>query len=354
MVDSNRQLHWVTSSRYLLPILLFSIVFTYEGWEHLILKGRFQWDFHFTMELFFFGILGPSAVYIILTILVSLLENQISTRKKLEALNRGLEQNIANRARELEVRNRELAQANAELQELDRLKSDFVSLVSHELRGPLTTLNGGLELALQNPADLPVEARQILEVIARESNHLTHLVQTILDVSRLEARKLSFNMGPVAIYPLLKRAVDSVYAARTRQVKWSIPEELAPAWADEIYLEEILCNLLTNADKYSPKDKPVMIRARAVNGNLEIQVIDEGPGIPLENQDKIFKRFQRLERGDRQQARGWGLGLYFARALAEGQGGQLTVESPVQTNQEAPGSAFKLTLPATSEVPEDD
>ncbi|MDD5468628.1 MAG: HAMP domain-containing sensor histidine kinase [Anaerolineales bacterium] len=354
MLPTNQQLRWVNMTRYVLPIILFSIVFLYETWEHLLLAGAFRWDPHLTAEVLFFGILGPAAVFIVLSKLVSLLDAQITTSRQLEALNHSLEKLVLERTRELEVRNRELAQANVELQELDRLKSEFVSLVSHELRGPLTTLNGGLEMALQNGADLPPESRHILEVIARESSHLTQFVQTILDVSRMEARKLTFNMGPTALCPLLRRAVETVYAASKRGVSWSIPEYLPPVWADEIYLEEIFCNLLSNADKYSPVNKPVVISAQVNNSSVEIQIIDYGPGIPMDKQSQIFKRFVRFEHGDRIQNRGWGLGLYFARALAEGQGSELTVESPVHPFNETPGSAFKLKLAVAGEVPEDD
>ncbi len=354
MVSSTRQFHFVNWSRFLLPIILFLIVFLYEAWEHVLLEDIYHWDIHFTSEVLFFGIVGPVAVFFVLTMVVALLKDQMASTTELEILNRSLEKMVIERTRELKHRNEELARANTELQELDLLKSDFVSLVSHELRGPLTTLNGGLEMALQNVDELSPQARHILEVISRESRHLTHYVQTILDVSRLEAGNLKFNLGPVAIAPLIHRTVETVLAASARQVNWRIPADLPPVWADEVYLGDILSNLITNADKYSPQDQPVAITAEARDGLVEIQVIDHGPGIPPEKMAQIFKRFQRLERGDRIQTRGWGLGLYFARALAEGQGAQLDVESPVHPSRDAPGAAFKITMPATGDVPSND
>lgn len=141
------------------------------------------------------------------------------------------------------------------------------------MRGPLTTLNGGLELALQANTDLPPQSRRILEVMAHESARLTQFVQTVLDVSRLEADKLVFNMGPVALHPLLYRVVKTSYANSTREVSWSIPDGLPPVWADETYLEEILSNLLSNADKYSSPNMPVVIAAQTNNDSAEVMRI---------------------------------------------------------------------------------
>jgi signal transduction histidine kinase len=111
--------------------------------------------------------------------------------------------------------------------------------------------------------------------------------------------------------------------------------------------------LLANADKYSPPATPVEIEACLDDGQLRITITDHGSGIPKEMQSKIFERFQRLERGDRISSQGWGLGLYFAKALTEAQGGYLTVRSPVRQQKTNPGAAFTLTIPIADEVPED-
>jgi signal transduction histidine kinase len=354
-MDSQRNdmLHRVNVIRYVLPFVLFVIVASYEVWEHLLLEGTFEFNFHLTSEVLFFGILGPSAVFITLSYIARLLTKQIAVSDELGELNRNLEAIVAERTEALETRNSELAQANVELQALDQLKSDFVSLVSHELRGPLTTLNGGLELALQSADQLPKESRRILEVMSRESERLTRFVQTILDVSRLEAGKLVFNPGPVAVAHLLRRTVELVCECGDHEVRLDIPKNLPPVWADEIYLEKVVANLLNNAVKYSPSDSPIELSAQIVNGNLNITVSDFGEGIPLELQSQIFERFNRLERGDRISTKGWGLGLYFAKELTEAQGGQIFVQSPVGSNTETPGTAFTITMPLTDEVPED-
>lgn len=161
-IQKNNLQRRVNTIRFTIPFILFLIVTTYEVWEHWLLEGKIGYDLHLTSEVLFFGILGPAAVFIVLSYVTSLLKNQIDISSKLEELNRNQESIIAERTNALELRNVELAQANIELQELDQLKSDFVSLVSHELRGPLTTLNGGLEVALQYAEKLPQESRHIL------------------------------------------------------------------------------------------------------------------------------------------------------------------------------------------------
>lgn len=258
---------------------------------------------------------------------------------------------VEQRTAELEQRNRELAHANAELQQLDQLKSDFVSLVSHELRAPLTTLNGGLELALQKATVIPADTRRVLETMSRESERLTHFVQTILDVSRLDAGQLRLHPGPVAVIPLLERAAEVVLANSGRPIEWSLCPDLPPLWADETYLEEIVRNLLRNADKYSPGGRPILISACGEGNELCIRVGDFGPGVPIELQSHIFDRFFRGP--DTQNAPGWGLGLYFARRITELLGGKLTVLSPRQQDSQHPGAEFCIRLPVVLDTLEE-
>jgi len=348
----NHQLKQVNVIRFVLPFILFFIVASYEVWEHWALKGRIAFDFHLTYEVLFFGVFGPAAVFVVLSYIIKLLKKEIATSTKLESLNRNLEVKVAQRTDALKLRNSELAHANEELKQLDRLKSDFVSLVSHELRGPLTTLNGGLEVALQNKQALPPESRRTLEVIARESQRLTRFVQTILDVSRLDAGKFTFNPGPVAVLPMLRRTIEVNCECDDHKVFLDIPEDLPPVWADEVFLEKIIANLLANAVKYSPPSQPVELAASVVNNELKITVIDHGGGIPFADQHKIFERFNRLESGDCIETKGWGLGLYFAKTLTEAQDGKIAVKSPIHDSDDAPGTAFTITLPITAEVPD--
>jgi two-component system sensor histidine kinase KdpD len=173
-----------------------------------------------------------------------------------------------------------------------------------------------------------------------ESARLTQFVQTILDVSRLEAGRITLNLGPVPVVPILRRSVEVILGTR-RTVKWNLPAEIPPIWADEIHYEQIIRNLLLNADKYSPPPSPIEINVRDNAHDICVEIVDHGPGIPIDLQEKIFERFQRGQSSENAPP-GWGLGLYFAKKLTEAQDGVLTLRSPVWPELAAPASrAFR-------------
>jgi signal transduction histidine kinase len=338
--------------QWLIPAFLSITAVAAELLEHHI-GGELEFDALFFWELLTFGLFGPIVVSSIIVYLRRLVAEELRLRGELQTLNRGLEARVQERTAELEDRNHELARANADLKQLDQLKSDFVSLVSHELRAPLTSLNGGLELALQQSQVLPPEVRRTLETMMDESERLTFFVQTILDLSRLDAGKLRITPGPVAVPPLLRRAVEVVLSHSNRPVEWHLCSDLPPLWADENLLEEAFRNLLRNADKYSTEGLPVIISACREQDHIHIRVGDYGQGIPNEIQPYIFERFYRGPRAENL-APGWGLGLFFARRLVEAQGGQLSLHSPLRADSQYPGAEFTLTLPIATEPEEED
>lgn len=337
-------------AQWLLPFFLFLTATVYELIEHGI-KQTEPFTLSLTAEIVFFGISGPVAIAIIFGYLRMLVASETAARQSLERLNRELEAKVAERTALLAERNAELARANQQLQQVDALKSDFVALVSHELRAPLTALNGGLEVALQAADTLPPPARRILEAMVDESRRLTRLVQNILDVSRLEAGRLTLNQGPVAVAPLLHRAAEVIIGDR-RPILWRLPAQIPPVWADEVYYEQIIRNLLRNADKYSPAGAPVEIHVTVEEAGVRVEIVDHGPGISPEVQAVMFERFTRGQTGENAPA-GWGLGLYFARKLTEAQGGQLVARSPAWPTPDAPGASFAVTFPLAAEAPEE-
>ncbi|GAB4522054.1 MAG: hypothetical protein Fur0018_03260 [Anaerolineales bacterium] len=333
--------------QWFLPLILFVIATMYEIGEHgmgIFGGAREPFSFNMNAEIFIFGVSGPAATALAVGYVRYLLRQETEIRAQLETINLQLEDIVAERTATLEARNRELAQANAELQQLDQLKSDFVSLVSHELRAPLTVINGGVELALQEADVLPKRTRHTLETILHEANHLTTVVQTILDISRLEAGKIQVTCGPVAVYPLLKNAAQNLLAASGHPVLWEIEPDLPPLWGDEIYTEEILRNLLSNADKYSPAGSPIHVHAWQNGKDIQIAITDHGPGIAPPEQAHIFEQFYRSHKGENTPT-GWGLGLYFAQKLIATQEGRITIESPVWKAPQAPGTRFVISLP---------
>ena len=337
---SNRQR--IRMLRYGLPLALYVVATAFEAWEHWAESAPFRIDSLGMVEVLIFGVAGPFAVYLTLTYVERLVQTVHQAHTRIAQLNEDLEQKVAERTAELQ-------QANLRLREIDRMKSDFVSLVSHELRAPLTTLNGGLEAALQNEAQLPPKAQRILHLLVGETARLTGFVQTLLDVSQLEAGKLPLNFGPVAVKPLLTHAVDVVFGPDETRVVWQVPSETPPVWVDETYTEQVFRNLLRNAQKYTPPQSPLVVEVVVRGRQLCVCLTDYGPGIPSGLQEQVFERFRRVPSSDSDRPRGWGLGLHLARALAEAQGGALTLQSPVHADPAAPGSRFVITLPIAEE-----
>jgi PAS domain S-box-containing protein len=283
---------------------------------------------------------------------LSLIVRDISAIKmaeeKMRRLYRELEEQMRERTRRLELahddleeRNEELRQAYEELKELDRLKSDFVSMVSHELRSPLTNISGAVELMLEEKELSAGYARKMLGVVGEQSDRLIRLVQGILDVSRIDAGKLFLDCKEVDVLPLLKRVVSSVQA--TTVFHWfELPgtDDLPPVWGDEDRIEQMFFNLLDNAIKFSPSGGQISIQMEPRDEEITISISDPGVGIAADKQEKIFRKFQRLDIDDSRESYGHGLGLYITKGLVEAHGGRIWVESV-----EEEGSTFSFTLP---------
>jgi signal transduction histidine kinase len=336
--------------QWMLPLVLGITAIVFEIVEHAH-EDELDFDLAFVSEIIIFGLLGPLCIGLIIAWMRHLVAAERQAIAEIHLLNLELENKIVDRTAALEQRNTELDKANLELKKLDEMKSEFVSLVSHELRAPLTAINGGLEVALQSADSLPPASRLTLEAMMGESARLTEFVQTILDVSRLEAGRITLNLGPVPVVPILHRSVEVILGTR-RAVKWNLPNETPPIWADEIHYEQIIRNLLLNADKYSPPKTPIGINVYVDARSIRVEVTDHGVGITDDMQEKIFERFQRGQSGESAPP-GWGLGLYFAKKLTEAQGGTLTVHSPAFPEHDVPGSSFSVTMPIAADAPEE-
>lgn len=343
----------------MLPLGLAAIAISFEWNEHFVERNE-EFTPALIGEIALFGIAGPVAVALTLHWVTRLVAAYQATSEALEATNRGLEASVAERTShlraatdQLAAANADLAQANASLRQLDRLKSEFVSLVSHQLRAPLTNINGALEIVTQDANLLPPASQRTLQILAVESQRLSRLIQTILDVSRVEAGRLTMRLGPVAIEPLLARTCASAREVEPgRPLTLSVPPALPPAWADEVLLEEVIRNLLENAIHYSPPGVPIRVSARLRDGMIAIEVLDHGPGVPPEEHDRIFRSFHRVG-DDETTVKGYGLGLYFADKLVRVQHGTIRVESPVWDDGSAPGTRFVFTLPIASPEPDE-
>jgi PAS domain S-box-containing protein len=227
----------------------------------------------------------------------------------------------------------------------DRLKSDFVATISHELRTPITPIKGYAQLLLARGDQMPPERRRsAYALIAERADHLGRLVEDLLMASRASgtlASKLGTAPEQLDLRTVVAAAVDSVPAV-AEQVEVQEPATTVPVWCDQVRTVQILANLLSNAAKYAP-GSAVEIRVHEPefgDTHAIVDVVDHGAGIAADELDRIFERFYRIEDSMTMRAGGSGLGLWIARELAVAMGGALTATScPGQ------GSTFTLTLP---------
>ena len=230
------------------------------------------------------------------------------------------------------------------LEEANRLKSDYIGYVSHELRNPLTTIRGFVETLRADSGIEDLQKREFYDTIAAEADRMLALINELLDSSRLEAgMQLTLNARPINIGPILRRMAESLrfnkYWTPSHRLKVSIPtlEEIV---ADEDKVIQILTNLLSNAVKFSPDGGLIGISAEQNSRDLRITVSDEGVGMSAGQQSRLFTKFERLERSDISRIPGTGLGLYLTRHLVELHDGTIECES-----EPGKGSRFTVILP---------
>jgi signal transduction histidine kinase len=330
--------------RWVLPLVLATVVIFYETLEHIV-HGSEPISADFVTEIGFFGVLGPTLVLLGLSWLIRNLLVQEQAEAEIRHLNATLEQQVEERTRSLQQTYEELEEKNRELQTLDQLKSEFVSLVSHELRAPLTNINGGIELLLSGQ-ELSPHCRDTLGILGEQSQRLTNLVETILSISAIEARRWPLTPGPVALPPLVRTVARAMMPrAGLRRIQWRGVDDLPFAWADEDSVAQVLTNLLDNAIKHSPEGSDIAVDAEATGDEVRIAVDDEGPGIPPEERERVFDRFHRLDSRDNRKVYGHGLGLYMARLLLEAQDGRIWVEG-----DHGQGTRFVISLPQVREA----
>jgi signal transduction histidine kinase len=235
-------------------------------------------------------------------------------------------------------------------EELSRLKDEFLSAVSHELRTPLGAIKGYATTILLEPADygLGAATERCLRIIVEASDELEELVGNLLDMSKIGADAFAIEPATLRLRPLVSRAVDRLRArASQHRVTLLVPPRLPSVWADPHRVEQVLYNLLDNAIKYTPDGGAIEIVAAASDAEVTVSVTDDGLGIPPEELDRLFDRFQRGASARMRQIKGTGLGLAICRGLVEAHGGRIWAESPVHPEAAAgsPGTAMRFTLP---------
>jgi two-component system sensor histidine kinase KdpD len=227
------------------------------------------------------------------------------------------------------------AQAAKPIAAADRMRTALLAAVSHDLRTPLASAKAAVTSLRSPDVNWDAEDHDELLATADESlDRLSHLVDNLLDMSRLQAGALSLFPRPAGLEEIVSRALDNLDPA-ARIVTVEIPESLPEINVDPAILERVIVNLIENALRYSPPGKPPLLAASALGDRVELRVVDRGPGIPEKNRDRMFVPFQRL--GDTDNTTGVGLGLALSLGLTEAMGGTLVAD-------DTPGGGLTMTV----------
>jgi diguanylate cyclase (GGDEF)-like protein len=332
------------------PIAIWAGQYRWFWWQYVVLAVM---ALLLALAYRAFGLIGAAA-FVVPPLMMRYVAKQYVDKtlehvRQLRGLNEQLQAEIAQRtaAEEANARLASEAARAAALEELSRLKSEFISVASHELRTPMATVLGFSELLLDevDPAD---PRHQYVSVIHQDAIQLSTLVNNLLDISRIETGRLAVELEPVDLEAVLRPLVTMLSAPAPRH---DLVVELDPAarWvlADAAKLNQILMNLVGNAIKYSPGGGDVIVRSAPMSdGRVQLSVTDQGMGIPEEHLEQIFERFYRVDSSETRAIPGTGLGLYIVRHLVELHGGAIVAESG-----NGRGSTFRFTLSAAVPPP---
>jgi hypothetical protein len=260
---------------------------------------------------------------------------------------------LAKKSEELEATAAQLRAANAQLQQMDRLKDEFLSQVSHELRTPMTAIRSFSELLAEEESLDGARARRFIGVIEAESERMTRLLNEILDLSRIESGQIAL---AVERLDLAERVADAIASMSGLAERWGVDIAYEPPTgpidveADADRLKQVLVNLLSNAIKFAGPERPaIVVRCARGGGEATVEIADNGPGIGEDVRDRLFTKFSRGWRQpgaaagdhpDRRELQGSGLGLAISRQIATAMGGRLELAGTGPG-----GSVFRLALP---------
>ena len=230
------------------------------------------------------------------------------------------------------------------LKELDRMKSEFISMVSHELRTPLASIMGYTEMLLtEEPGPLTPTQKEFLEISYQSSERLLHIVEELLDVSRIETGRIKLKLERLRMEELVADIVEAMRpAAESKGLSLSLEVRgpIPPLEGDRARLEQVMNNLLSNAIKFTPEGGEVWVRLTREDNQIEVAVADTGIGIAPEEMPRLFGKFFRASSAVERSIRGTGLGLFITKSIVELHGGKIWAESEL-----GKGSTFHFTLP---------
>lgn len=241
------------------------------------------------------------------------------------------------------------------MKKLEAMRSDFAANVSHELRTPITNIMGYVETLRDVGVDDREQTRKFLDIVHRNTERLAFIVEDLLSLARLERPEARENLARelTPVRPIIDATIaqfEAASAEKNIRIEVDVPPPMSAsspalqAMMDGQLIEQALGNLLSNAIKYSPANTTVKIRARLVSGEIELAVIDQGPGIAREHLPRLFERFYRVDRARSREMGGTGLGLAIVKHIALVHGGRVEVESEI-----GKGSTFRIMLPTQDE-----
>jgi PAS domain S-box-containing protein len=233
--------------------------------------------------------------------------------------------------------------------EVDRMKDEFVSVVSHELRTPLTSIRGSLGLLAGGAVgEIPPQGQRMVEIAVESTDRLIRLINDILDIERIRSGAIVLDRRRCEAVELVTASLGVVTPlARDAGVELAVGHVEGAAWGDPDRLVQTLTNLVSNAVKFSPRDSVITVSAEPRGAQMLFRVADQGRGIPADQLEAVFGRFQQVDASDARRSGGSGLGLAISRSIVEQHGGRIWVESTV-----GEGSTFSFTVPIARADPQ--
>jgi PAS domain S-box-containing protein len=240
-------------------------------------------------------------------------------------------------------------QSRHEAERANEIKTEFLAMISHELRTPLTSIIGfTTTLLAEDVAWEPSEQRDFIQTIRHEANRLQELIDRLLDLSRLEAGILPISLAPHSLHEIMEDALPQFHILTWgRSLTIHLPANLPTVYVDAVRIAQVLVNLVRNASTYAPEGTEISISARSRGGFVQINVNDQGPGIPPAEHKRVFEAFRRGVKVENSPVQGAGLGLAICKGLVEAHGGHIWINKKT-----TPGTTISFTIPlAPSPIP---
>lgn len=261
--------------------------------------------------------------------------------REIRRLNASLNAQVMEQTRALAEKIDELARTNRELRELDQTRTEFVSIISHQLRAPLTNMRGATERMQHDCGALTGTCTRMFVILEQQIGRLDRLVKDVLNMTRIEAGELVIEPEPLSLLPVVEQVIEQTRArSANRSIQIQHNPGLPLIFADRDRVAEVLTNLLDNAVKYSPAGAAISISLYADDSEVTVAVRDHGVGLRQQDMDRVFDKFYRADSSDSQSVYGYGLGLYVCRQLVVAQHGRIWADNAMDG-----GAVFSFALP---------